>query len=126
MANPTRDEAFHQDLCFELEVRCVTRKTSDNYVVNPTIDEIESDLLIGLKRFKHSVRVAWQRAERKKQDSISPRASSTTNQTFFGDDEPTVDDEDIGLPSGLGTNLRPTKGGGGLSTDQGSREVEGF
>ena len=58
MANPTRDEAFHQDLRFELEVQRVTRETSDNYVVNPTIDEIESDLLIGLKHFKHTVAFA--------------------------------------------------------------------
>ena len=98
MANPTQDEAFHQDLRFELEVRCVTRETSDNYVVNPTIDEVESDLLIGLKRFKHSVRVAWQRAERKKQDSISPRASSTTTQTFLATTNPPLTTKTLDFP----------------------------
>jgi hypothetical protein len=95
----------------EEEARILTRDVSSKFVVEPTIEEISSDLLIALKRFNHSVR---SKARQRERDIAN---SSTSNQPG----------EDPGVPPpGLGTNLRPTGGGSLDNTTQVSKEVEAF
>ena len=53
----------------EEEVRRLTREVSSKFTVEPSIDEVKSDLLVGLKRFADSVRRKYhaiQRAEKSK------------------------------------------------------------
>ncbi len=58
----------------EEEARLLTRDVSSNFVVELTIEEIASDLLIALKRFNHSVCLKTRQCKR------NIANSSTSNQ----------------------------------------------
>ena len=45
-------------------------------MVEPSIDEVESDVLISIKRFKQGVRAKWTRMERKREEQEKNGASS--------------------------------------------------
>ena len=96
----------------EEEVRRLAREISFKYVPNPSLDGVESNTLIGLKRFRHSVR---------------NRARFVDNKNNAIDK---IDDEDgtnnPAKDDGLGTNLRPTGGCGPDDNLQALREVEAF
>ena len=92
------------------EVRRLSREVSSKFTVEPSIEEIRSDLLIGLKRFANNVRRKYhaiQRAEESKKAGADQCANS-------------------GSFDGLGTGLRPTNGWTPDNTSLASREVEAF
>ena len=92
------------------EVRRLSREVSSKFTVEPSIEEIRSDLLIGLKRFANNVRRKYhaiQRAEESKKAGADQCANS-------------------GSFDGLGTGLRPTDGWTPDNTSLPSREVEAF
>ena len=74
----------------EEEVQLITRDVSSKFVIEPSIDEIRSDLLIALKRHCHSVCI---RAHQSQHEDPTKPTISPTSET-----------------DGLGTNLRPTNG----------------
>ena len=81
----------------EGEVRRITRGTSSKFVPEPSIDECEDDLFIGMRRFRHAVRSKARLVERLRSKGKA------------------VDADSIPIPSttenaGLGTGLRPTSG----------------
>ena len=92
------------------EVRRLTREVSSKFTVELSIEEIKSDLLIGLKRFANNNRRKYhaiQRAEESKQTGADQCADS-------------------GSSEGLGTGLRPTNGWTPDNTSLASRSVEAF
>ena len=105
---------------FEEEVLNIIRETSEKYITPPSSNQILSDLLIGLKRFRNSVR--WKEAAhiRKleaKKDKLSPK--SVINSFNFDETE-----DEIEVPrEGFKTNL---KGSSPKSAPRGSDEVEAF
>ena len=106
---------------FKEEVQAITRDTSEKYIIPPNEKQVLGDLLIGLKRFRNTVR--WKeffRLEKLKklQRNLSP--TSTINNFDFekgGEEEIVPEDE------GLWTKLKPsfTK-----SAPKGSDELETF
>ena len=96
----------------EEEVRRLAREISFKYVPNPSMDGVESDVLIGLKRFRHAVRNRARFVDSKKSTTDAEDDDDSTNN-------PTKDD-------GLGTNLRPTGGCGPDDNLPAAREVEAF
>ena len=96
----------------EEEVQCLTRKVSSKFIVEPSINEVRSELLIGLKRFVDSVRRNY--------DAIQ-RAEKSKNATDICNDS-----WPYGEPQGLGTNLRLTNGWTPDNTTSASRVVELF
>ena len=88
---------------FEEEVQNIIREASEKYITPPSSNQILSDLLIGLKRFRNSVR--WKEAAhiRKleaKKDKLSPK--SVINSFNFDETE-----DEIEVPrEGLKTNLK--------------------
>ena len=71
MSNPNRDKENNNFRNLELEVQKVTRGTSDNFVVEPTIDEVESDTFIALKRFQRVVRLQWMYLNKRKKKILT-------------------------------------------------------
>ena len=110
------------------EVLHVTSMTSDTFVFAPQKDSILADFLIGLKRFRNSVRWKWFIAEekrKKKGESTSPLSQNTLGEKFsFEECEDEKEDknreDDEGLKSGL-KSAATTQ-----NTPIGSTEVEGF
>ena len=103
------DEIF----CLTSEVLNVTSETSDNFVPAPSKDSILSDLIIGLGRFRNTVRWKWFFTEekRKKNEKLnSPLSQNTLNSEFSfnnynseNDTDHETEDKEIhkGLKSGL-------------------------
>ena len=60
------------------EVLLTTKNFLDKYIVEPGLDEIETDLISGLKRFRASVRRKWKALEEK-------RAMVEEMRNFFGE-----------------------------------------
>ena len=94
----TKDREEHRAR-LEAEVQTVAREISFNFVPKPTFEEVKSDLLVALKRYRKSVRARLKTVERNRNqgladDAINPNA----------DDGPTT--------NGLGTKLRPAVGAG--------------
>ena len=77
----------------DIEAQHITRGTSFKFVPEPSIEEIQSNLLTGLKRFDNAVRV-WHFNKTRKQPP-PPIISDDTQQT---------------KRNGLNTKLRPTNG----------------
>jgi GIY-YIG catalytic domain len=110
----TTKATIHQDLSsLEDEVRCLVGGTSEKFVPQPNRDEIITDLVNGLRRFKDAVR--WKDFHRLQQDEREKRLKIQAKIII---DEP-MDDND-----GLGTGLKPTKVN--LSAPRASEEVEFF
>jgi hypothetical protein len=101
-------------LWLEEEVRRATREISQKFVVEPTIDEIESDLLIGIRRYICSVRIKHHQTERLHKEGIDPDTADVSLSTPLDQDE------------GLGMNLRPTSGNFLDNTLPASPEVEAY
>ena len=96
----------------EEEVRLLTREVSFKFVAEPSIEELKSDLIIGLKRYSNSVRSRARQVERDAQSKVT---IITTD-----DDNPAT------KLSGLGTNLRPSSGCGLDDNTPVSKEVEAY
>ena len=114
-------------LLLEREVRDKTREISDKYVANPSIDEILSDVIIGLKRFKRSIRLQWKRLEEKRlmrgndcEEESEESFEESEEEESINSDEWSFDED------GLGTNLRPGIGAGFDMGPRASREIENF
>ena len=112
-------------LLLEREVRDKTREISDKYVANPSIDEILSDVIIGLKRFKRNVRLQWKRLEEKRlmrgndcEEESEESFEESEEEESINSDEWSFDED------GLGTNLRPGIGAGFDMGPRASREIE--
>ena len=113
------------------EVLYVTNETSDKFVLAPTKEHVLSDLIIGLKRFRNTVRwkCFFQEEKRKKNElQNSPLSQTTLNDKFNFSEENDVDDENVNLnineEEGLKSGLTP-----GKTTQNapiGSPEVESF
>ena len=87
------------------EVLRLCRGTSDKYVPCPTQSDVQADLLLGLRRFKNSVR--WKefwRNENKRQ--FSPKG---TGKVVFSPSPTVTYRNDETQSSGLGTNLKPVE-----------------
>ena len=135
MANPSNDEVCDSKLRLFEEVRRLTCKTSVNFVVEPSIDMIESDILIGVKRFKQAVRNRWMsieaRQNRLKDEENKKRNTNELEERIETSDESDSDESfdtasvNENQEEGLGTNLRNT-GRGHDEMESSSREVEGF
>jgi hypothetical protein len=97
----------------EREVQSVVRGISSKYVPEPSIEEICSDALIGLKRFRQAVRSKALLVERLKE------------QGYLKDgEEPPAPPE---RPAkGLGTKLRPSQGTCPDDASTATRDVECF
>ena len=102
-------------LWLEEEVRRATREISPKYVVEPSIDEIETDLLIGLRRYIRSVRIKYHQIERLRKEGIEPEDADLAH--LFASD---------GQDNGLGTNLRPTNGNFLDNVPPASPDVEAY
>ena len=96
----------------EEEVRLLTREVSFKFVSEPSIEEIRSDLIIGLKRYNQSVRSKARQQERDEQSKV---AAITTD-----------DDNPVNKLDGLGTKLRPSGGCGLDDNSPVSKEVEAY
>ena len=114
------------------EVLHVTSETSDKYVQAPDRNQILSDLLIGLKRFRNVVRWKWYFAEKKRIEKEA-KERLTSQNTFSS--KPNIDEEDNektkikanqeGLNSGLkATNLTQNAPIGSIETEGFLKEVE--
>ena len=71
------------------EVLHVTSETSDKFVYAPQKDSILVDLLIGLKRFRDTVRWKWYIVEekrKKKEKDTSPLSQNTLSNKFSYED----------------------------------------
>ena len=97
----------------EEEVRRTTREVSSNFVVEPSIEEVKSDLLIALKRYRQSVRTRALLVERMQSDNALNNNGNNLNDTTV-------------KPDGLGTNLRPTGGCGLNGNNPASENVEAY
>ena len=105
---------------FEEEVLNIIHETSEKYITPPSKNQLLSDLLIGLKRFRNSVR--WKEAAHiRKMEEQSKRLSpkSVINSFNFNETEDLIEPP----REGLKTNLRSTKP---KSAPKGSEEVEAF
>ena len=96
----------------EEEVRLLTREISFKYVSEPSIEEIRSDLIIGLKRYNQSVRSKARQRER----------DDPTKVTIITPDG----DNPADKLTGLGTNLRPSGGCGLDDNSPVSKDVEAY
>jgi hypothetical protein len=68
-------EFLRKEKLLQNEVQYIAREISDRFVVEPSIDEVESDVLISIKRFKQGVRAKWIRVERKREEQEKNGAS---------------------------------------------------
>ena len=72
------------------EVLHVTSETSDKFVFAPQKDSILADLLIGLKRFRNTVRWKWfivEEKRKKRERDTSPLSQNTLSGKFSFDEE---------------------------------------
>ena len=113
------------------EVLNVTNETLEIFVLAPSKDQNLADLIIGLKRFRNTVRWKWffQEEKRKKKElTDSPPSQNALNRNFSFNDYDTNENEnnnpDKEINEGLKSGLKPAQ------TTQnapiGSPEVEGF
>ena len=122
MVHPSQ-EFLRKEKLLQNEVQYIAQEISDRFVVEPSIDEVDSDMLISIKRFKQGVRTKWIRVERKREGQEKNGASSepeTATDMSEGSTEMKEDEKE-----GLGTGLSNT-GRGYDDSGCGSREVEGF
>ena len=90
------------------EVLHVTSETSDKFVFAPHKDSILADLLIGLKRFRNTVRWKWfitEEKRRKREKATSPLSQITLSSNSSSSDEDSEKEnkkeDEEGLKSGL-------------------------
>ena len=112
----------------EREVLRITSVTSDKFVYAPKKEQVISDLIIGLKRFRNSVRWKWffQEEKRKKNElknSLLNKSAYDRDKIFNDNDEENESPTSI-RQEGLKSGLAPVK----TTQDApiGSPEVEGF
>ena len=114
------------------EVLNVTNETSDKFVFAPTKEQILSDLIIGLKRFRNTVRWKWfflEEKRKKNEIQNSPLSQNALDSNFSFENYSDENDENVDpniktINEGLKSGLTPEK------TIQdapiGSPEVESF
>ena len=79
------------------EVLNVTNETSDKFVFAPTKEQILADLIIGLKRFRNTVRWKWFFLEEKRKKNElenSPLSQNALDSKFSFSDESDKSDVD--------------------------------
>ena len=115
----------NSDLSLEDEVHELVTGTSQKFVPQPTLDNVISDAIQGLKRFRITVRLKEEIRNRK----IQQHNNSTDNLHIDNSDSTSKAslNSDISerTPEGLKTNLHPP-GRGGSKTTCGSEPVELF
>ena len=117
----TTKTVTHQDLSIIIdEVQSLVEETSEKFVPQPTRDEILSDTINGLRRFKDAVR--WKEFHRIKQQEKIKNNNKEPDQQEIEIEIFNAQTND--LNEGLGTGLRPTKIN--LTAPKGSDELENF
>ena len=105
--NPSLAEAVQQ----------LMNRIFDRYVCEPNLVNLESDLIVALKRFRVSVRRRWAEVEKRRAARLL-RGDDSSNDDEIGG-EPVSDE------SGFGTGLRDQSRNGD-DHDNASREVDAF
>ena len=100
------------------EVQCLVGETSEKFVPQPSRDDIISDLVKGLRRFRDTVR--WKDFHRQQQIQKLKRMGIETNHVEIEDSS----NQDNEYNEGLQTGLTPTKVN--LSAPRATEEVEAF
>ena len=102
-------------ISLEDEVLCLVGETSDKYVPQPSGDDIITDAVNGLRRFKDNVR--WKDFHRQLQEEKDRRMGLRKTKEEKGkekdgdtteDEQNDIVEESKGLNEGLGTGLKPT------------------
>ena len=109
------------------EVLHVTSETSDKYVLAPNRNQILSDLLIGLKRFRNVVRWKYFFAEKKrieKELKDSPLSQTTYNSKFNFEKDENENTPKLLNQEGINSGLKATNNT--QNAPIGSPELEGF
>ena len=109
---------------FETAVQRITSGVSDNFVPTPKFSKTLEDLLIGLKRFRNSVRWKWffMEVKRKELEQKSPTSTKHTQQSNFVLTQET--EEDLIVNLGLETGVKPKQRF--TQAPQASLQVEAF
>jgi hypothetical protein len=101
---------YHEGHSLEEKVLNLVGETSDKFIPAPTRDQVITDALEGLRRFKETVR--WkdyfrtQKLQRLQQEREKLGLPPLDSQEPLGDDDDTTTDDDTG---GLQTHLKPVR-----------------
>jgi len=102
------------------EVQCLVGGTSEKFVPEPTGEDILTDVINGLRRFKDAVR--WKAFHKYLQEEKDKEKQSGTHNTANNTQE--EEEQQQTHNHGLKTNLKPTKTN--LSVPRADDKIEGF
>ena len=91
----TTKATSHNVLSFADEVQCLVGETSEKFVPQPSKDEVISDTINGLRRFKDAVR--WKEYHRIRKQEERKKLGIDTQQEDQQSDDETNGDGDLGL-----------------------------